>query len=697
MTSLFRGALAAFTLFSLSNVARAEWTPRVVVSGPTFFVNDRPVVRVRKPLSGLVPDQRAAVAAHRLRDVLAGGLSPEQVTLDIQRENRQMQKTRMVPKTTSKIVVKTVMKSVEKTVNRTVTSIRYVTVGKGIKKRKKAIKTRTTKPVTVSHDVPTRVPVTVSSTVMVPEKYIVTYQAEIGARLIGRGFVLLTASVADAQAGGKKLPSELAEEWAVSLKRALQIPGLTVSENGLIVPLKEGRMVTLGGAARGPIAVRSERSGQSPLDVTSDSRKGTVTLLGAHVGRDVVYIEREGAQVKLDVSVQPYAVTIDRPQPVVVTGAGVDVDRLARLVNNRLRDSLHPEPGASVKFEPVEEVGLPASGQKTVSMLVTASGSEMLPVRKKVGVPIQRQNLPTTEADALLFSNNPERIEKYQTLYVGRLQNTARLLYHHQSALDADAWFSAELINDGDTPSEVQVIGGDAGPVKDTIWVGFRVASEFLTAHASNSGMVVTVPPKSRLALQALRLPAGLTISGLMELRLVSGPGPLVRIAAEKPGDPMAIQEILTPTALSDASEPFLRDVRQLSEHVYPKPGKQLSAKYSVGGNFVFMPIGRTPIAAAEGAEVLAGNYGVFYNIDLALENPTKATSDVNLVFEAAGGMAGAVFEIDGRRVEIPRLAGSGEQTLLTYRMEPGARKSVRVRTMPLSGSNYPVKLIVRS
>ncbi|MGC4044371.1 MAG: hypothetical protein QM758_11285 [Armatimonas sp.] len=103
--------------------------------------------------------------------------------------------------------------------------------------------------------------------------------------------------------------------------------------------------------------------------------------------------------------------------------------------------------------------------------------------------------MPRPEADTLLFSNNPERIEKFQTLYVGRLKGPARLLYHHQSAMDTDTWFTAELINDGDEPCEVQVVGGDAGPVRDTIWVGYRVASEFFTAHNSDSGMVVVVPP----------------------------------------------------------------------------------------------------------------------------------------------------------------------------------------------------------
>jgi hypothetical protein len=191
--------------------------------------------------------------------------------------------------------------------------------------------------------------------------------------------------------------------------------------------------------------------------------------------------------------------------------------------------------------------------------------------------------------------------------------------------------------------------------------------------------------------------PGGLTISGLLELRLLSGSEPLVRVAAERPGDASALEDVLAPTPLSEAGKQVLADAKKLSEHVYPKPSKKITASYKVGGNFLFLPIGRSPIAAAQGDELLEGNYGVFYDIVLNLENTTGQIDDVRLVFEAAGGMAGAVFEIDGKRSEIPRLAAAAEQTLLTYRMEPGTKKTVRVRTVPLSGSNYPVKLIVRS
>jgi hypothetical protein len=682
----------------LRSPARAEWVPRVAVSDAVLIVNDVPIAKVRKPLAGLKPPERTALAAHRLREVLQGGLVPEQVKIDIQRENRTAKRTRMVPRTTRKTVLQTVMRTVATTVMRTVKQTSFKTVGKGKKKRQRAVIKRVQKPVTVTRQVPTKVPTTVSSTVMVPQSYTVTYQVELGARLIGRGAVLLTASIDDAKAAGKNEPSELAESWADLLKKAIRLPALTVSDDAVTVPLKEGRTVRFGGVARGPITVRSEQGNRSPIDVSTDPREGTITLTGDRVGRDVLFVEREGARVKVDVAVMAYAAQIQRPQPVVVSGDGASEEHLARLAMNALKAAIQPESGATVKYDGVEVAPMPEPGQPTqVVIPVSASGPELLPVKKKVIIPLVRRVLPRPEADALHFSNNPERIEKFQTLYVGRLKGAGRLLYHHQSALDSDIWFTAELMNDGDEPCEVQVIGGDAGPVKDTVWVGYRVASEFLRAHATDSGFVVVVPPKSRLALQALRLPGGLAISGLMELRLLSGSEPLVRVAAEKPGDPSALEEVLLPTPLSEAGRRVLADAQKVSEHLYPKPAKKIAVRYNVGGNFVFLPIGRSPIAAAQGDEVLEGNYGVFYDIALRLENPTSKTDDVRLVFEASGGMAGAVFEIDGKRAEIPQLAGSAERTLVTYRMEPGAKKTVRVRTLPLSGSNYPVKLIIRS
>ncbi|MGC4044372.1 MAG: hypothetical protein QM758_11290 [Armatimonas sp.] len=148
---------------------------------------------------------------------------------------------------------------------------------------------------------------------------------------------------------------ELAESWADLLRKAVKLPGLTVSETGLVVPLKEGRTIKLGGVARGPIVVRSERSDKSPVNVAPDPRTGQILISGDTLGRDVLYVEREGAQIKVDVNVMDYAIRIEHPQPVVVTGEGVSTDKLGRLAMNSLQAAIQPAPGATVKYDAVEQ------------------------------------------------------------------------------------------------------------------------------------------------------------------------------------------------------------------------------------------------------------------------------------------------------------------------------------------------------
>jgi hypothetical protein len=122
-----------------------------------------------------------------------------------------------------------------------------------------------------------------------------------------------------------------------------------------------------------------------------------------------------------------------------------------------------------------------------------------------------------------------------------------------------------------------------------------------------------------------------------------------------------------------------------------------LEAEYTVGGKWTFVPVGRSPLQAVKDPETLLhGNYGVLYDIAVNIENPTTQVSTARVVFEPSAGMAGGVFLIGGKRVEIPRSDMPDETTLTTVTLAPGERKSVHIRTLPLSGSNYPATLIVR-
>jgi hypothetical protein len=462
----------------------------------------------------------------------------------------------------------------------------------------------------------------------------------------------------------------------------------------------EKRTIKFSGAARGAVTIQRQSGPGSPVEASVNMANNTITLQGKSVGRDVLVVSREGASDKLTVAVQPYAATLLPPQPVVLTGAGVGGEKVSKLVLASARAAVQPLAGASFKIETdPAAVPPPASGKSlTVPIQVSVAGPEMLPVRQTLKVPVLSRSLPPLETNALFFSNNPERIKEAQTLYVGRLSmGTARLLYHHWNNTGQPLWFVAELINDSDTPARVQVLGTDAGPVRDTVWVGYRAASDFLSAFQHDSGMVIEIPAHQRMAFQAIRLPNELTLSGLFQLRLLSGSAPLVRVGADPPGSPTTLPETLRAYPLSGELQTQLREAEQTSPHVYPKPRISLTAKHSVGGRWGFFSVGRAPLVGTDPSQILEGNYGVFYDIALTLENPTNSPADIRIIFEPAGGMAGAVFLIDGKRVEIPRTNMPTETTLATFRLAPGARKVVPVRTLPLSGSNYPVNLIVKS
>ncbi|MGC4044374.1 MAG: hypothetical protein QM758_11300 [Armatimonas sp.] len=92
-----RTLLTALCLVA-TTVCHAEWVPRVGVTSGGLYVNEVAVAKVRKPLAGLTATERATVAGNRLREVVTGGLAPDQIKVDVQYENRSEKRTRMVPK-----------------------------------------------------------------------------------------------------------------------------------------------------------------------------------------------------------------------------------------------------------------------------------------------------------------------------------------------------------------------------------------------------------------------------------------------------------------------------------------------------------------------------------------------------------------------------------------------------------------------
>ncbi len=624
---------AAMMHSSRAAAGRAGWTPRVEwrVSNPganlppgEVLVNSRIVLRLRSELGGFLPEQRAQVAADRLRAAVASGLTRRDVTVDV----------------------------------------------------------------TTDKDNP---------------------------RLKALGQTIAVASSDDARGTGAT-PAGLARSWSDALQDALQVPGLILvgaeKDKRIVVPLGENRTLKIGGAARGAVSVSVGSGAGTVLRASSDpdmenANVAEVMLSGVGPGRETLTLVREGAETTIAVAVQPYAGRIEARPQLIVTGREVSGERVARYASLAALNSAQPVEGATVRLVVApDKIGSPAvaAGQlRTVEVPLLLEGQDMIAVGGVAKVGVVNRTLPPIETSDLMYSNDPERLLRFGTLFAARLNLRAganRLLYHHQSALERACVFCVELVNDADTAASVQVVGGAAGPVRDTVWVGYRAAALFVRDQRDDVGAILELPARSRIAVTAQRLSPGLTISGIVQLRQLTGAKPLlVRVGADLPEDPRTApgELLLTTNPWTSSDAAGIGDPFPLSPHVYPGPRKVIAARYDVGGRWAFVSIGRVPLqAAGGGAQRLDGNYGVFYEIEFTLSNPTTKPANARLIFEPSAGLAGGVFLVDNQSVEIPQIRPPTESVLGRYPLAPGETRIVRVKTLPLSGSNYPIRLAVQ-
>jgi hypothetical protein len=218
--------------------------------------------------------------------------------------------------------------------------------------------------------------------------------------------------------------------------------------------------------------------------------------------------------------------------------------------------ALKPIPGALVTLvNPVQPVRSPGLGKNLkTEVMVDARGKDMIPVRVGINVPVVHRSLIAGPSEHLLFSNNPENVISYGQLYHARLRAGGnRVVFHHQNDLKESFVGVVELINDSDDPSQVVWIGGEPGPMVDPVYVGFQAVSQHWGNLMNRNGLVVTVPPKSRLPLLMPQVKSTHTVSGIMELRTIAGPEPILRITAAKSRQDAGISTALMPVPVTDS------------------------------------------------------------------------------------------------------------------------------------------------
>lgn len=374
---------------------------------------------------------------------------------------------------------------------------------------------------------------------------------------------------------------------------------------------------------------------------------------------------------------------------VQVTGGPAPVATLQLAIVTVLRSLLRDARNAQVTLTgttpPLAEL---AASQKiamqAAALVASPAGS---PVVRVLPVVITNVILPWSDARALLVSNSPETLPFGKVLFNGVLPaaQTIRLLYHHQNGSTAKHMFiEVTLSNPTRAPLTLWVSGAQSGAGPDELTVGHAAARTFLEAYWDHAGFLLQIPPNTTLPLLVHDLGPLATGSGLVQVRLVAGDRLNLQVIARLEGE-------VEPPPLSFASN-FDRE-HQRGSFSGPQIVRALS--YTVGGPPAAMVLGADADLLRESGtgEPLQGNYGVMYTFELQLANPDSTPAPVALVMHADGGHARGIFFVGGHIVDAPIVQPNVPQVLTTLRLAPGTRRSLRIVTMPESGSNYPVRL----
>ena len=525
--------------------------------------------------------------------------------------------------------------------------------------------------------------------------YIGYEQTENDARVLIDDQLLIIATKADAKAHMVSVV-ELASAWIQNLKDALSVPPLSATPLNLLIPLGETRMLNIESLLSDP--VEAEIGDPKILSADPNPKPGSLIISGNSLGSSTITLKCGEYTVPVQVSVKKYAAyqTL-QPAKSIVTGWNAPSSLVQRAIRDAARRSLNLESGASIQSidikSPVTEL-VPGKSIRA-QVKVQTSGENYIPAQFDLPVQVENHVISAMQPSWIMYSNDPERITKYQTLFIGRLddlQKSFRLLYHHQNMCGKEVGFTIEILNPSLSPASVHIMDGIADPLVDTVTVGYRAGLEFMGNQRTLVGRIIDIPASSRWIVVSQTLPSINTTSGLIEFRQLTGNPLFVRITAEPEPDRLANDPPGVSLPIGGTTTASL----PLSDRVYPEPEKTIDTTYTVGKSWVFLRIGKNAIKHATNNKLLYGNYGVTYTINAKLDNPTQKAQKVEIAYEATAGPVSGVFYIDGKQELIKLLSPPMEKSISTFTIAAGQSKNVAIRTMPLSGSAYPSTLIIR-
>lgn len=513
--------------------------------------------------------------------------------------------------------------------------------------------------------------------------------------------IVVTITPKEAQAS-KVAAAALAASVTQRLSEAAKLPALMADVQAVELPATRTATIKLSGW--GVRKATIEASNQGLLSVKRTENQLTVRPLKTGSTSLRIYFNQE--QLVIPVTVLPWAFHAHKPLTAQVIGSPADKIVVAGAVSAAIQTRAGTPVENQVWVKVLDAVPIKVGDTAVVRARVKAIGSGFYPFDGVVAVRVSNVDADMPREDELWYSNEPEQVEKPGRLYWGELTSgrTTRLLYHHQSAYQLPQVIRYMVANPTDKTAVLAIALGDSNPDKNPTRAGYIAGDQFLMKWLSRSAEIVEVPAHTVVPITVRRLTPGETCSGLASIALRKGGAEKIVVIGDSVmqqtlyDDWRAGQSVIG--AWHAVSPKPLGDVRISLDGevvgVFPQPYKEERLDYEVGGRFGFTRIGEVPIKNQVENTSLLGNFGVIYDIQGTLTNSTPAPAEVEVLFEASAGYGSGLFLLNGDMVRIGLIQPKREIVLASIKLPPGAIKPLRIQTMPLSGANYPVTLIVR-
>ncbi|HEV7179191.1 MAG TPA: hypothetical protein VGN11_04935 [Candidatus Baltobacteraceae bacterium] len=496
---------------------------------------------------------------------------------------------------------------------------------------------------------------------------------------------LLVSPAPTPSASASPLPQTSAP---VPVETATPAPFTVVPASIALSPAQQQTLALSGAAA--PLAVTSDRK---LVQVTVNQTTLAVTVTATQAtGTDVLHIaDARGANVDVPVRVAFPAGTVVKTTTLKVTGSPLDPAWLASQVSSLVARLTQALPGAQVTIAAVSPPPVvPAPGQQaqfTVPVQI-AGGDAYYDVNDATTVNVQNVAVNSFLPSLLFYDDDPEHITADGVLYRGTVDaaRPVRLYYYHDNGPEPRR-IVLMLGAQSQDPTSVQVIDSSAGPNIDVMGVGHATSKNFLLLKPQNEGTVVDLG-SDPATLHDIPMQNRQGVAGTVGLRVLSGGAVTVTVLAASPGiDPRTlINGPVLPDDGHHRSGVFTLTNYGTAELPYTVGGADAKVVY---GDREPTPPNADP--AAPGHDY--GDYGVLWNLNFTLTNPTAAPATVYLYERPIGGVLRSSFLVGTNLVDMGCVRVSTPYQIGAYDLAPGQTYRLPVQTMTDGGSNYPIEV----